>query len=51
MLIILIFQGFHVVVKEGVLENAGKDTTIFSNRCNYIEKLTLEDSKKSVSGC
>ena len=46
-------RGFHEVsaltVRSPLAEIARKVTTIFSNRCNIIEKLTPVGAKKSVS--
>jgi hypothetical protein len=52
MLIIYKFQGFHAFFREGYPpKNARKDTTIFFNRCNFIENLTQANRKNLVSGC
>ena len=51
MLIIYKFQGFHAFFREGYPpKNARKDTTIFFNRCYFIEKLTPCHQKKQVRG-
>ena len=52
MLIIYKFQGFHAMSRGAYpSKNARKDTTIFFNRCNFIEKLTQANRKNLVSGC
>ncbi len=51
MLIIQLFQVFMPFSEVVPVKIARKDTAIFSNRCYFIEKLTLARSKKSVSRC
>ena len=42
-------SGFHDDFSVFAPEIGHKDTTIFSNRCLFIEKLTLDLSKKILS--
>ena len=49
MLILNYFRVFMKFIRDYPLKNDRKDTIIFSNRCNNIEKLTPLTPKKFVS--